>query len=95
MKRRIISLFLCLALALALRAPARAGARPKYVGADYPPILAAALENLYFEVTDPESNSTGGEWAVLALARGGWVDEAWYGRYMDALNARWRNAGAC
>ncbi len=88
MKRRIISLFLCLALALALRAPARAGARPKYVGADYPPILAAALENLYFEVTDPESNSTGGEWAVLALARGGWVDEAWYGRYMDALNAR-------
>ena len=88
MKRRIISITICLALALALRAPARAGSGADYRGADYPPILEATLENIYFTVTDPVSGTDGGEWAVLALSRGGWVDEAWYGRYMDALNAR-------
>jgi hypothetical protein len=82
-KKRIISFTFCLLLALTLWAPARAAS-----GTEYKAILEAALENLYFTVTDPICGSVGGEWAVLALARSGFEDEAWYGRYLDAVRAK-------
>lgn len=72
-----------LLLALTLCAPARAASDTEYRA-----ILEATLDNIYFTVTDPISNSTGGEWAVLALARGGFMDDAWYGRYLDAVRAK-------
>ena len=80
MTKRSISFTLCLLLALTLWAPARAGSET-----DYKPILEETLENLYFTVTDPECESVGGEWAVLALARSGFEDDEWYSRYLDAV----------
>ena len=82
MKKRIISITICLLLALTLWAPARAAS-----GTEYKSVLEDTLEYLYFEVTDPICGSIRGEWAVLALARGGYRDEAWYGRYLDAVSA--------
>ncbi len=83
MKKRFVSFNLCLLLALTLWVPAWAGS-----GTDYKPILEETLENLYFTVTDPECDSVGGEWAVLALARSGFVDDAWYCRYLAAVCAK-------
>ena len=84
MKRSIIKsglpLCFCLVLALTLWAPARAAS-----GTAYKTVLEATLENLYFTVTDPICGSVGGDWAALALARGGFEDDAWYGRYVDAV----------
>ena len=78
--KRSVPLCLCLLLALTLWAPAQASS-----GTEYKAVLEATLENIYFTVTDPISDSYGGEWAVLALARGGFTDEAWYGRYLENL----------
>ena len=78
--RRASSLCLCLLLALALRAPARAAS-----GTEYQAVLAASLEYLRDAVPDPVYDPIGGEWAVLALARGGLEDESWYGRYLENL----------
>lgn len=83
MKKRIVSFTLSLMLALTLWAPARAAS-----GTEYKEILEATLENLYLTVTDPKCESIGGEWAVLALARSGFEDDAWYGRYLDAVRAK-------
>lgn len=83
MKKRIISFTLCLMLALTLWAPALAAS-----GTDYQSILIVTLDSIRDTVTNPTSNSTEGEWAVLALARGGMVDEAWYGKYMDNAIAK-------
>ncbi len=80
MKKRIISFTLCLLLALTLWAPARAAS-----GTEYKTALVVTLDNLHETITNPTSDSTKGEWAVLALARGGIVDEVWYGKYMDNL----------
>ena len=71
---------LCLLLALTLWAPAQAAS-----GTDYKPILEATLKGIRETVTDPISDSTGGEWAVLALARGGVEDDEWYGAYLENL----------
>lgn len=83
MKKRIISITICLLLALALWAPARAAS-----GTEYKSVLEDTLENLYFTVTNPVCDSVGGDWAALTLARGSWEDEAWYGRYLDAVSAK-------
>ncbi len=80
MKKRIISSSLCLLLALTLWVPVRAASNTEYKTA-----LIVTLDNLHETITNPTSDSTKGEWAVLALARGGIVDEAWYGKYMDNL----------
>ena len=82
MKKRFVSFNLCLLLALTLWVPARAGS-----GTDYKPILEETLENIYFTVTDPICGSIGGEWAALALARGGYQDDGWFGRYLDAVRS--------
>ena len=73
---------LCLLLALTLWVPARAAS-----DTEYKDVLEATLENIYFTITDPSCGSIGGEWAVLALARGGVEDDAWYGRYLTAVSA--------
>ena len=78
--KQAFPLFLCLMLALTLWAPARAAS-----GTDYKPILEATLANIRNTVTDPVNDSYGGEWAVLALARGGVEDDAWYGKYLENL----------
>lgn len=78
-----VSIILCLMLALTLWAPARAASDTEYKA-----ILEATLENIYFTVTDPRCDSTYGEWAVIAMARGGFKDDAWYGRYLDAVRAK-------
>ena len=83
MKKRLIGLSLALLLALSSWAPARAAS-----GTEYKEILEATLENIYFTVTDPKCDVTGGEWAVIALARYGFEDDAWYGRYLDAVRAK-------
>ena len=75
MKKRIISFTICLLLALTLWAPARATS-----GTEYKSVLEDTLDGIYFTITDPVCDSIGGDWAVLALARGGYTDEAWYGR---------------
>ena len=80
MKKRIVSFTLCLMLALTLWAPAQAAS-----GTEYQAILEATLEKLHSTITDPACESIGGEWAVLALARGGMEDDAWYGRYLENL----------
>ena len=79
--KTIVSISLCLLLALTLWAPARAAS-----DTDYEDILEATLENIYLTITDPICGSIGGEWAVLALARGGFEDDAWYGRYLEAVS---------
>lgn len=71
---------LCLLLALTLWAPAQAAS-----GTEYSTVLKATLDNLHDTITDPACGSTGGEWAVLALARGGVEDDIWYGKYLDNL----------
>ena len=73
---------LCLLLALTLWAPARAAS-----DTDYQTILKVTLNSIHDTITDPCYESIGGEWAVLALARGGIEDNAWYGKYMDNLIA--------
>jgi hypothetical protein len=78
--KRSLPLCLCLVLALSLWVPAKAAS-----GTEYKAILEETLEDIYFTVTDPICGSIGGDWAVLALARGGYQDEAWYGRYLDAV----------
>ncbi|MBR3431393.1 MAG: hypothetical protein IKG87_14970 [Clostridia bacterium] len=83
MKKRIISITICLLLALTLWAPARATS-----GTEYKSVLEDTLDGIYFTITDPVCDSIGGDWAVLALARGGYTDEAWYGRYLDAVSAK-------
>lgn len=83
MKKRIISFTICLLLALTLWAPARATS-----GTEYKSVLEDTLDGIYFTITDPVCDSIGGDWAVLALARGGYTDEAWYGRYLDAVGAK-------
>ncbi|MBR4655977.1 MAG: hypothetical protein IKO68_05300 [Oscillospiraceae bacterium] len=83
MKKRIISFTICLLLALTLWAPARATS-----GTEYKSVLEDTLDGIYFTITDPVCDSIGGDWAVLALARGGYTDEAWYGRYLDAVSAK-------
>lgn len=80
MKKRIVSFTLCLLLALTLWAPARAAS-----GTGYEEILEATLESIPLTITDPICDSIGGEWAVLALARGGVEDDAWYGRYLQSV----------
>ncbi len=84
MNKRILesglSLCLCLLLALTLWAPAQAAS-----ASEYEAVLEATLENLQATVTDPICDSIGGEWAVLALARGGVEDDAWNGRYLKSL----------
>ncbi len=82
MKKRIAALTLCLLLALTLWAPAQAASNTEYKA-----VLEATLENIRNTVTNPMCGSTYGEWAVLALARGGVEDDAWYGKYMDEINA--------
>ncbi len=74
---------LCLLLALTLWVPARAAS-----DTEYKDVLEATLESIYFTITDPSCGSIGGEWAVLALARGGVEDDAWYGRYLTAVSAK-------
>ena len=78
--KRSLPLCLCLVLALSLWVPAKAAS-----GTEYKAILEETLEEIYFRITDPICGSIGGEWAVLALARGGYQDEAWYGRYLKNL----------
>ena len=78
--KRIIPLFLCLMLALTLWAPAQAASSTAYEE-----ILEDTLDHIHETVDDPCNDSTGGEWAVLALARGGVVDDAWYGKYLQNL----------
>lgn len=80
--KSIVSTSLCLLLALTLWVPARAAS-----DTEYEDVLEATLENIYFTITDPSCGSIGGEWAVLALARGGVEDDAWYGRYLSAVSA--------
>ena len=67
MKKRLTSYTLCLLLAITLWSPARADS-----GTEYKAVLEETLENIYFTVTDPICGSVGGEWAALALARGGY-----------------------
>ena len=80
--KSIVSMFLCLLLALTLWVPARAAS-----DTEYKDVLEATLESIYLNVGDPKCGSIGGEWAVLALARGGVEDDAWYGRYLTAVSA--------
>lgn len=82
-KRALVPIMLCLVLALTLWAPAQAAS-----AADYQKALKLTLNNILDTVTNPASNSTEGEWAVLALARGGVENDAWYGKYMDSVIAK-------
>lgn len=52
---------------------------------NYADILDTAIEKLHETVTEPVSASTGGEWAVLSLARYGFVDEDWYHTYYENI----------
>lgn len=83
MKKRLISISICLLLALTLWAPTQAAS-----GTNYQTALKVTLDSIRATITEPESGSSGGEWAVLALARGGMENDAWYGKYMDSVIAK-------
>ena len=51
------------------------------------------LDSLHDSITNPVCDSTCGEWVVLALARGGIEDDAWYGKYMDDVIATVKACG--
>ncbi|MCL2151008.1 MAG: hypothetical protein FWH50_02140, partial [Coriobacteriia bacterium] len=55
--------------------------------AGYAAALAEATAFIRAMTPSPTVDSVGGEWAVIALARSGYVDEAWYGSYLDNLEA--------
>ena len=60
------------------------------VSAPAPTYLTAmdsALEWIRATNTDPQVGSVGGEWAVVALARAGIRDDAWFQRYLTSLDA--------
>ena len=54
------------------------------------PVYKDALDNVLSRVRsvtpDPDFSVIGGEWAVLALARAGVADSAWYDKYLDNLD---------
>jgi len=52
---------------------------------DYTGALENVLTYIRSQVQNPLVSSTGGEWAVLALLRGGRNDAAWNDLYLDAL----------
>jgi len=81
---RILAVLLALALAAGFM-PAAAfadGASPDYTAA-----LAASLSYIENTVADPAVGSVGGEWAVLALARGGVTNADWNSAYLASLDS--------
>jgi hypothetical protein len=56
---------------------------------DFDAIREAALTYIQVKVTDPGVDTTYGEWAVVALARGGKItkDSAWTKKYLTVLDA--------
>ncbi|MDR1539295.1 MAG: S-layer homology domain-containing protein [Clostridiales bacterium] len=53
---------------------------------DYEVALRDALAWIRANTPNPSFASAGGEWAVLALSRAGIADDAWYGKYLEALD---------
>lgn len=60
-----------------------AGEEPEPI--DYITAMNAALGWIRAHTTNPTVDSIGGEWAVLALARAGVNDQAWFNRYLENL----------
>ncbi len=53
--------------------------------ADYEKAMAKVLTYLQTNVQNPAYGNTDGEWAVLALARGGINNDAWYNTYLTNI----------
>ena len=78
MKKKLVSMFLALALLVGLFVPAQAA-----VSADtLKSAVQGTAEYVYETVKDPQVGSIGGEWAVLGLARSGYdIPEKYYQDY--------------
>lgn len=61
--------------------------RPTTTGRDVSAVLKATMQALADTVTEPVFGSIGGEWTVLALARGGYYekDNAYFNAYYDRI----------
>lgn len=86
MKRNLKMRVVCLVLALLLAAPLSGGASAAVSDNTLDTAVSHSLSYLYSQTQEPGLGSTRGEWAILALARGGYlVPEGYYDAYYDAL----------
>lgn len=88
MKKKFLSLFLCLLLLFSTAAQAAAG------GTDTEAQLKELGTILYETVPAPQPGSVGGEWVIIGLARSGLaVPAAYYEAYYQALEQRVLDCG--
>lgn len=94
MKRSPGIRILCPILALLLTAPLSGGASAAVPDSTLNSAVSKALSYLYGQAASPGPGDTGGEWVIVALARGGYqVPEGYYDTYYDALVSKVTNVG--
>ena len=90
MKKRILSI----ALALILVSQLSGGALAAVSDSTLDSAVSKSLSYLYGKITSPTPNDTGGEWVIVALARGGYdVSDSYYADYYAALETKVTNKG--
>lgn len=89
MKKRAISLVLVLILVSQMSGGALAAVSDSSLDT----AVSKSLSYLYGKITSPTPNDTGGEWVIVALARGGYnVSDSYYADYYAALESKVTNA---
>lgn len=97
MKKRFLALLLMLVMVVGMLPTAALGANAYSVQAvdasDVRTVLADTLEQLAADVPEPTFGTSGGEWSILALARGGYFDNlnhdyfaGYYDRIVETVN---------
>lgn len=85
MKKRVLSI----ALALILISQLSSGALAAVSDSTLDTAVSKSLSYLYGKTTSPTPNDTGGEWVIVALARGGYsVSDSYYSDYYAALESK-------